>query len=78
MQAGFQIRTSREQTGALPSPAGSPVVALGIRFLTDSKELSCFRSPLARTYQMNGLGRATSEMPANLKVFHPEAPRRDL
>jgi hypothetical protein len=78
MQAGFQIRTSRELTAALPSPAGSPMVALGIRFLTDSKELSCFRSPLARTGQMIGLGRAISEMPANLKVFHPEAARRDL
>ncbi len=76
MQAGFQIRTSREQTEALSYQTGSPTVQPVIGLLSDSKTLSSFQRPLARTFLGNGLERAISEMPANLMVFHPEAARR--
>jgi len=78
MQARFQISTLREQTVALPYPPSSPSEQPVVRFLADSKALSSGQQPLARTFLVIGLGRAFTEMPANLKVFHPEAARRDL
>lgn len=78
MQAGFQIRTSMELTEALPYPTCSPSGRQGISFLSDSKVLNCSQTPRVLRSPVNGLGRAISEMPANLQVFHPEAARRDL
>jgi len=78
MQAGFQIRTERVLTKAIPYQPAPPSMQPVVGFPTDSKELSLNQRPLARTFLGNGLERAVSEMPANLKVFHPEAARRAL
>jgi hypothetical protein len=78
MQARFQIRTSGELLTALRYQADSPMSQPVVGLLTDSKALSSNQRPLARKFLGIGLERAISEMPANLKVFHPEAARRDL
>jgi hypothetical protein len=78
MQARFQIRTSGELLTVLHYQADSPMSQPVVGLLTDSKALRSIQRPLVRKFLGIGLERAFSEMPANLKVFHPEAARRDL
>jgi|HubBroStandDraft_6_1064221.scaffolds.fasta_scaffold483449_2 hypothetical protein len=85
MQARCQIRTRSEQS-LTPAPLqGLRFIPSILRCLTDSKTLSSDLTPyfqpqhaLVRTSPVNGLERAFTSVPANLKVFHPKAARRDL
>ena len=85
MQARCQISTSGERMHTFPNSPASRLVPQIINVSPDSKALShnlvpqiqSSRTPVP-SFPMNGRERAITEMPANLKVFHPEAPRRDL
>jgi hypothetical protein len=85
MQARCQIRTSGEQGLTLSLLEGLRFIPPTLRHLTDSKTLSrdftAYVQPqaaLVRTSPVNGLERAFTSMPANVKVFHPKSARRDL
>jgi hypothetical protein len=85
MQARCQIRTGSEKSLTLSPLQGLRFIPSMLRRLTDSKTLSGNLTPdvqpqraLVRTSPVNGLERAFTLMPANLKVFHPKAARRDL
>jgi hypothetical protein len=78
MRTRFQISTSREQTHLLPYRRNPELLQSPNLFTTDSKALNSLSNVLVRTPAVNGLGRAFTETPTNLKVFHPEAVRRDL
>jgi hypothetical protein len=78
MRDRFQISTSREQTHVFfyrrnPKFQQSPNL-----FTTDSKAFITLPGAPFHTPAVNGLGRAFTETPKDLKVFHPEAVRRDL
>lgn len=77
MPAKCHIRNSRAR---IPAQSGHPkpeFVSLDLRFLTDSKTLSPISSPVACTPHLIGWERAFRGVPTNVKVFHPEAARRD-
>jgi hypothetical protein len=78
MSTRFQISTSREQTHLLPYRRNPEFLQSPNLFTTDSKALSSLPSALFHTPAVNGLERASTRTPTNLKVFHPEAVRRDL
>jgi hypothetical protein len=85
MLARCQIRMRGEQTRTLSNSRSLRVASLVLRFPTDSKTLISLPTPNVPkqhlpvgSFRANGLERAFSEMPANSKVFHPEAARRDL
>jgi hypothetical protein len=85
MRARCQIRTRIEQSPTLTPKPSLRLIPLTLRRLTDSKAVSSDLTPyvqpqnaLVRTSPANGLERAFTKVPANLKVFHPEAARRDL
>ncbi len=85
MQARCQIRTRSEQSLTLSPLQGLRFIPSRLRYLTDSKALTSDLTPSIqlqdapiRISPVNGLERAFTQMPANPKVFHPEAARRDL
>ena len=78
MRARFQISTSGEQTHVLLYRRNPEFLQSPNLFTTDSKALSRLTSAPFRTPVGNGLGRAFTEAPTKLKVFYPEAVRRDL
>jgi|HubBroStandDraft_1064217.scaffolds.fasta_scaffold1500808_1 hypothetical protein len=82
MQAWCQISTSTVETLNPPVPPSSCFRGPALRFPADSKILSCLLTPSVQpqhpVFRAFGLERAFSEVPAKLKVFHPEAARRDL
>lgn len=78
MRIRCQIRTSGEQTDVFFYRPNPEFLQSPNLFTTDSKALSSRSSAPFRTPAGNGLGRAFSEAPSNLTVFHPEGVRRDL
>ena len=78
MKARCRISTNGERSTTLPLSPTSQRLWPVPEFRTDSKPLTGIRRPLVRTFLVIGLERAFTKMPANLKVFHPEAPRREL
>lgn len=78
MRARCQISTSGEQTHLLSYRRNPEFLQSPNLFTTDSKALNSVLSAPFRISAVNGLGRAFSEAPRDLKVFHPEAVRRDL
>lgn len=85
MKAQCRISTAIQQTPSSYAPLPSQSFFSLVGFSTDSKQLSSLsrpffssqRPPIFRL-QPNGRERANSEMPATVKVFHPEAARREL
>jgi hypothetical protein len=77
MRARFQISTSREQGHLLSYRRNPEFLQPHNLFTTDSKALSSLINAPFRTAVGNGLGRAFSETPSKLNVFHLEAVRRD-
>jgi hypothetical protein len=78
MRDRFQISISTGQTHLFLYRRNPEFLQSPNLFTTDSKALSSLPSAPFRTPMVNGLGRAFSETPSNLIVFHPEAVRRDL
>lgn len=78
MRAQCQISISGEQTHLLFYRRNLEFLQSPNLFTTDSKALNNLSSAPFQTSAVNGPGRAFSETPRDLKVFHPEAVRRDL
>jgi|HubBroStandDraft_5_1064220.scaffolds.fasta_scaffold324131_2 hypothetical protein len=85
MRARFRISTNRGLLHNFTLAPASQFLWPAPKFITDSKPLKGLRRPdfqrqktFFRTVFVNGLERAFTKMPANLKVFHPETPRREL
>jgi hypothetical protein len=78
MQTRFQMSIGRERTHAASCVSNSRLVLIDLRFVTDSKTLSRLEQSRVRKNLVNGLERASSEVPAKLRVFHSKAARRDL
>jgi hypothetical protein len=85
MKARCRISTRVRQAQTAPTGAEFNRPLPVLRFPTDSKQLSSFLRPYFQpqhppvpTFLEIGVERANSEMPANSKVFHPQAARREL
>jgi hypothetical protein len=85
MRAGCRISTNGELLHTLTMSPTSEFLWPAIAFLTDSKRLNrqygrngTRQKSRVLTSLTNGLERAFTEMPASVKVFHPEAARREL
>jgi hypothetical protein len=85
MQAWCHISTRTVEILNRPIRSSSQFVGPALKFPTDSKTLSRVltpfvqpQHPVIRTFFINGLERAFSEVPATSKAFHPEAARREL
>ena len=72
MEARYQISTGREQIGSLSYPPGSQDVPPTLRFPTDSKTLSSFRSSPDSASVGIGVERAFTEAPPDIRRFHPQ------
>jgi hypothetical protein len=85
MRARCRISTNGKLLQSLTFAPTSLFLWPALKFLTDSTRLIGVKAsdirrqkPLVRTFLVNGLERAFTKMPANLKTFHPEAARREL
>jgi hypothetical protein len=85
MEARCRISTLGEKSQTAPLPLSSQALWPTLNISADSKTLNGLkapaihrRQPLIYTLFANGLERASVQMPANTKTFHPEAARREL